>query len=67
MNVLYILQNILYELVKWSQEITKVIESHVNIDVVYSDNSAERSDSGKMDIQPVLRRSAKFKTKCNCF
>ena len=52
------------ELVKWSQEITfKAIEFHVNIDTVHNDDSIEESDSGKIDIQPALRRNTSLKAK----
>ena len=46
-----------------SRDNFKDINSHVNIDVAYSDDSADESKSDKIDIQPVFRMSIRLKTK----
>ena len=50
-----------------SRDNIKFIESHVNIDVIYSYHSVEESDSGQTDIQPALKRNARLKAKYYSF
>ena len=45
----------------------KVIESHVNIDLVFSNNSPEESNGDKIAIQPALRSRARLKLNMTIF